>query len=275
MTKKFRPITPSLRYVILPSTDELSPIKKGPHKSLTSPKVRISGRNNQGRITCRHRGGGHKRKFRTIDFRREKLNVEAKVASIEYDPNRTSHIALLHYIDGEKRYILAAQGMKVGDKVATTSGAPFNIGNCMKLKHMPLGSFIHNVELYPGRGGALVRSAGLSAQLLARSEGMATIKMPSGEIRLVQEECFATLGAVSNPEHNLRVDGKAGRTRWKGIRPTVRGVAMNPVDHPMGGGEGRGKGNLPQSPWAMYAKGFRTRSKKKSNKMIIKSRRVE
>lgn len=275
MTKKFRPLTPSLRRLVLPSTDELCPIKKGPHKALTSPKVKINGRNNDGHITCRHRGGGHKRKFRTIDFRRDKLDVEAKVASIEYDPNRSAHIALIHYLDGEKRYILAAQGLKVGDKVATTTGAPFNIGNCMKLKHMPLGSFVHNVEINPGRGGALVRSAGLSAQLLARSEGMATIKMPSGEIRLVKEECYATLGAVSNPEHNLRVEGKAGRSRWKGIRPTVRGIVMNPVDHPMGGGEGKGKGNHPQSPWAMYAKGFRTRAKKKSNKMIIKSRRVK
>jgi large subunit ribosomal protein L2 len=273
MTKKFRPITPSLRKLILPSMDELCPIKKGPHKSLTKAKVKINGRNNQGLITCRHRGGGHKRQFRVIDFRRDKLNIEAKVASIEYDPNRSAHIALLHYVDGEKRYIIAAQGLKVGDKVATTSGAPFNIGNYMKLKHMPLGSFVHNVEINPGRGGSLVRSAGLTAQLLARSEGKATIKMPSGEIRLVSEECFATLGSVSNPEHNLRIDGKAGRSRWRGIRPTVRGVAMNPVDHPHGGGEGRSKGNHPQSPWAMYAKGFRTRSKKKSKKMIVKSRR--
>lgn len=274
MTKKFRPITPSLRYVVLPTRD-LCPIKKGPEKSLTSPKVRVNGRNAHGHITCRHKGGGHKRTYRIIDFRRDKLNIEARVASIEYDPNRSAHIALLHYVDGEKRYILAPHGLKVGDKIATTAGAPFNIGNCMKLKHMPLGSFIHNIEMNPGRGGVLVRSAGLSAQLLARSDGSATIKMPSGEIRLVQEECYATLGVVSNPEHNLRVDGKAGRSRWKGIRPTVRGVAMNPVDHPMGGGEGRGKGNHPQSPWAMYAKGFRTRSKKKNSKMIIKSRRVK
>lgn len=273
MTKKFRPITPSLRKLVLPSSDELCPIKKGPLKALSKAKVKINGRNNEGKITCRHRGGGHKRKFRIIDFLRDKQNVEAKVASIEYDPNRSAHIALLHYVDGEKRYILAAQGLKVGDKISTTDGAPFNIGNCMKLKYMPLGSFVHNVELYPGRGGTMVRSAGLSAQLLARSEGLATIKMPSGEIRLVNEECHATLGAVSNPEHNLRRDGKAGRARWRGIRPTVRGVAMNPVDHPHGGGEGRGKGNHPQSPWSMYAKGFRTRPKSKINKMIVKSRR--
>ncbi|NGX63086.1 MAG: 50S ribosomal protein L2 [Candidatus Anoxychlamydiales bacterium] len=240
---------------------------------MTKSKKRTNGRNNLGRITCRHRGGGHKRKLRQIDFRREKIDVNAKVASIEYDPNRTAHIALLHYVDGVKRYILAPQGIKVGDIVATTKGAPFKVGNCMKLKYMPLGSFVHNIEIKPDRGAVLVRSAGLSAQLLARSEGFATIKMPSGEVRLVREECFATLGSVSNPEHNLRVDAKAGRTRWRGIRPTVRGTAMNPVDHPHGGGEGKSKGNHPQSPWAGYAKGFRTRAKKKTNKMIIKSRR--
>ena len=272
MTKKFQPRTPSLRKLVLPSTDELCPLKKGSHKFLTKSKKRINGRNNQGHITCRHRGGGHKRKFRSIDFRRDKMNVEAKVASIEYDPNRSAHIALLHYMDGEKRYILAPQGIKVGDKIATTTGAPFKIGNCMKLKYMPLGSFIHNVEINPNRGGVLVRSAGLSAQLLARNDGYATIKMPSGEVRLVKEECSATLGSVSNPEHNLRVDAKAGRTRWRGIRPTVRGTAMNPVDHPHGGGEGKSKGNHPQSPWSSYTKGFRTRSKKKNTKMIIKKR---
>jgi len=273
MTKKFRPITPSLRKLVLPGMEELCPVKKGPHKPLTKPKKRTNGRNNHGHITCRHRGGGHKRRLREIDFLRDKSNVDAKIASIEYDPNRSAHIALLHYLDGEKRYIIAPQGVKVGDRVATTKGAPFKIGNCMKLKYMPLGSFIHNVEIKPGRGAVLVRSAGLSAQLLARSEGLVTLKMPSGEVRLIKEECKATLGAVSNPEHNLRVDAKAGRTRWRGIRPTVRGTAMNPVDHPHGGGEGRSKGNHPQSPWAGYAKGFRTRAKKKNNKMIVKSRR--
>ena len=273
MTKKFRPITPSLRKLVLPSTDELCPIKKGPEKSLTRSKRRTNGRNNLGRITCRHRGGGHKRKFRAIDFRRDKMDIEARIASIEYDPNRTAHIALLHYLDGEKRYILAPQGVKVGDKVATTKGGPFKAGYCMQLKYMPLGSFIHNIELTPGRGAVLVRSAGLSAQLLAKSDGLATIKMPSGEVRLIKDVCFATIGSVSNPEHNLRVDAKAGRTRWKGIRPTVRGTAMNPVDHPHGGGEGKSKGNHPQSPWASFTKGFRTRSKKKKTNMIVKSRR--
>jgi large subunit ribosomal protein L2 len=273
MTKKFKPITPSLRKLVLPSTEELNPISKKSNKALTKPKNRICGRNNKGRITCRHRGGGHKRKYRLIDFKRDKMNVEAKVASIEYDPNRSAHIALLHYKDGEKRYIIAPQNVKVGDILATTKGAPFKPGNCMELKYMPLGSFIHNIELHPKRGAVLVRSAGLSAQLLARSEGLATIKMPSGEIRVIKENCMATLGAISNSEHNLKVDAKAGRTRWRGIRPTVRGTAMNPVDHPHGGGEGKSKGNQPQSPTSVYAKGFRTRAKKKSNKMIIKSRR--
>ncbi|NGX57070.1 MAG: 50S ribosomal protein L2 [Candidatus Anoxychlamydiales bacterium] len=273
MTKKFRPITPSLRKLVMPSFDELNPIKKRPEKNLTQKKSRINGRNNHGRITCRHRGGGHKRKFRLIDFRRDKDDILAKVASIEYDPNRTAHIALLHYTDGEKSYIIAPQGLKVGDNVGTTKGAPFKVGYCMKLKYMPLGSVIHNIELYPGRGATLVRSAGLSAQLLAKSANHVTIKMPSGEVRLIKEECKATLGSISNSEHNLRVDGKAGRTRWKGIRPTVRGVAMNPVDHPHGGGEGKSKGNHPQSPWAGFAKGFKTKKNKKKNKMIIKSRR--
>ena len=176
------------------------------------------------------------------------------VASIEYDPNRTAYIALLNYADGEKRYILAPQGLKVGDVVATDDGATFNVGCCMRIKSMPLGSVIHNIELYPGRGGQLVRSAGLSAQLMARSGGYVTLKMPSGEVRMVNEDCRATFGAVSNPERNLRVEGKAGRTRWKGIRPTVRGTAMNPVDHPHGGGEGKHNGYLPQTPWAMYTK---------------------
>jgi large subunit ribosomal protein L2 len=272
MTKQFRPITPSLRTLVLPSTDELSPRRK-PEKSLLMIRKRMSGRNHHGHITCRHKGGGHKKKFRMIDFKRDKENIIAHVAAIEYDPNRSAHIALLHYADGEKRYILAPQGLKVGDKVATSDKPPFKVGYCMKIKDMPIGSSIHNIELFPGRGGKLVRSAGLFAQLVARSEGYATIRMPSGEVRLINEKCKATFGAVSNAEHNLRVEGKAGRRRWMGIRPTVRGVAMNPVDHPHGGGEGRSKGNLPQTPWAQYTKGLRTRSKKKSTRMIIKSRR--
>ncbi|MBI3900873.1 MAG: 50S ribosomal protein L2 [Chlamydiia bacterium] len=273
MPKTFRPITPSQRKLVLPVLTELSPGEKPAPKSLFLPKRRKNGRNHHGHITVRHMGGGHKKKFRIIDFRRDKENIPAKIASVEYDPNRSALIALLYYKDGEKRYILAPQGIKVGDWVSTSDEPPFNIGCCMRLKFIPLGSVIHNVELYPDRGAKLVRSAGLSAQLVARANGYATIKMPSGEMRLVREECRATLGAVSNAEHNLRVVGKAGRSRWLGIRPTVRGTAMNPVDHPMGGGEGRGKGNHPQSPWAQFAKGFRTRSPKKTRKWIVKERR--
>lgn len=270
--KKFRPITPGQRQLILPSFDALTPKKKR-EKKLTSAKKSSGGRNQQGRVTCRHRGSGHKRALRKIDFRRDKEQVEAKVASIEYDPNRTAFIALLHYLDGEKRYILAPQGLKVGDRVATKDEPPYKTGYCMRLKFMPLGSVIHNIELRPGEGGKLVRSAGLSAQLMARSGGYATVKMPSGEVRLINEKCRATFGAVSNPENSLRMDGKAGRKRWKGFRPTVRGVAMNPIDHPHGGGEGKGKGNQPQSPTGIYAKGQRTRSIKKDNKYIVKPRK--
>lgn len=226
-----------------------------------------------GRITCRHKGGGHKQKYRIIDFKRDKENIPARVASIEYDPNRSAYIALLNYADGEKRYILAPNGLEVGAMVQTSDKPPFKVGCCMKLKHMPLGSVVHNIEMIPGRGGKMVRSAGLSCQLMARSGGHATLRMPSGEVRMVPEDCKATFGSVSNAEHNLRVEGKAGRNRWKGIRPTVRGVAMNPVDHPHGGGEGKSKGNIPQSPWGVFAKGFRTRSIKKSNKLIVKDRR--
>lgn len=280
MAKKFRPITPSMRQLVLPSKDELTKVSKSggraqakPLKKLLRSKKSTGGRNNMGHITCRHRGGGHKRHYRVIDFKRDKENIPAKIASIEYDPNRSAHIALLHYADGEKRYILAPKGLKAGDMVSSGENADYKVGCSKKLKLMPLGSTVHSIELYPGRGGKLVRSAGLSAQLMARSDGYATLKMPSGEVRLVSEECAATYGVVSNSEHNLRVDGKAGRVRWKGIRPTVRGTAMNPVDHPHGGGEGRHNGYIPQTPWAMQTKGLRTRSKKKSSKLIIKDRR--
>ena len=273
MPKTFRPITPGQRKLVLPVLLELDPSDKAAPKALLQAKKRMSGRNHHGHITVRHKGGAHKRMFRVIDFKRDKENIPAKVASVEYDPNRSALIALLFYRDGEKRYILAPQGIKVGDMVSTSDEPPFQIGSCMKLKFMPLGSVIHNVELYPGRGAKLVRSAGLSAQLLARSNGYATVRMPSGEMRLINENCRATFGAVSNAEHNLRVIGKAGRSRWMGIRPTVRGVHMNPVDHPHGGGEGRGKGNHPQSPWGQFAKGYRTRSPKKSRKWVVKERR--
>ncbi len=268
-----------MRQLILPINEELTRAKEGgravvkPTKSLLLPKKRTNGRNNNGHITCRHKGGGHKRKFRIIDFKRDKENIQARVASIEYDPNRSAYIALLNYADGEKRYIIAPHGLKKGDVVQTSEEPPFNVGCCMKLKSMPIGSIVHNMEMVPGKGGKIVRSAGLSAQLMARSGGYATLRMPSGETRLINEECRATFGVVSNSEHNLRVEGKAGRQRWKGIRPTVRGTAMNPVDHPHGGGEGKHKGNIPQTPWALYTRGLRTRSQKKSNKFIVKDRR--
>ncbi len=277
LVKKFRPKTPGTRQLVLPTHEALTRVAPGkratvkPTKSLTSGKRRTGGRNNLGRITCRHRGGGHKRRYRIVDFKREKENIPAKVASIEYDPNRSAYIALLHYRDGEKRYIIAPEGLKVGAIVQTSEEPPFKVGCCMKLKDMPLGSTIHAIETRPERGAKLVRSAGLSAQLMARSAGYATIKLPSGEMRLINENCRATFGVVSNSAHNQRVEGKAGRNRWKGIRPTVRGTAMNPVDHPHGGGEGRSNGNIPQTPWAMFTKGLRTRRKK--NKYVVKDRR--
>ena len=278
MVKKYRPITPSLRKLVLPSNNELTRVGKTratvkPHKSLLVGKRRTNGRNHHGHITCRHKGGGAKQFYRLIDFKRDKDEIEAKVASIEYDPNRSAHIALLNYVDGEKRYILAPEGLQVGTMVLSGENAPFKTGCSMPLKNMPLGSVIHNIEMYPGRGGKLVRSAGLSAQLLAKSNGYATLKMPSGEVRLIKDTCKATFGSLSNAEYALRVEGKAGRKRWLGIRPTVRGTAMNPVDHPHGGGEGKHNGYIPQTPWGLQTKGFRTRSKKKTNKWIVKDRR--
>ena len=279
MLKKYRPITPGTRQLVLPMNEELTRANDqtratvAPTKSLLLPKKRTCGRNNNGHITCRHKGGGHKRQFRIIDFKRDKIDIPAKVASIEYDPNRSSYIALLNYADGEKRYIIATASLKQGDLVQTSDEPPFSNGTCMKLKFMPLGSTICCLEMVPGKGAKLVRSAGLSAQLMARSGGYATIRMPSGEVRNINENCRATFGTVSNSEHNLRVEGKAGRMRWKGIRPTVRGTAMNPVDHPHGGGEGKHKGNIPQTPWALYTRGLRTRSQKKSTKFIVKDRR--
>ncbi len=279
MLKKFRPITPGTRQLVLQKhelltkKDESSKAKVKPHKALLVTKKRNGGRNNHGHITCRHKGGGHKRKIRIIDFKRDKENIPAKVATIEYDPNRSAYIALLNYADGEKRYIIAPRGLKEGATVQTGSEPPFSIGSCMRLKDMPEGSVICCIEMQPGRGAKIVRSAGLSAQLMGRSDGYATVRLPSGEMRQFNENCKAVFGEVSNSEHNSIVLGKAGRKRWKGIRPTVRGVAMNPIDHPHGGGEGRGKGNIPQTPWAQFTRGLRTRSKKKSNKYIVKDRR--
>lgn len=279
MLRKYKPVTPSRRQLVLPINEKLTRAegkKKAtvePEKSLLLTKKRTNGRNNLGRITCRHKGGGHKRKYRIIDFKRDKENIPAKVSSIEYDPNRSAYIALLNYVDGEKRYIVAPEGLKAGDTVQTSDQPPFHVGCCMRLKFMPVGSTVHNIEMYPGKGGVLVRSAGLSAQLMARSGGYATLRMPSGEVRMINEDCKATFGVVSNSEHSLRVEGKAGRNRWKGIRPTVRGTVMNPVDHPHGGGEGKSKGNIPQTPWAQFTRGLRTRHQKKSTKFIVKDRR--
>lgn len=270
--RKLKPVTPGTRFLSYSSFNEIT--KVAPEKSLLAPISKSGGRNNNGRITTRFRGGGHKRKYRVIDFKREKFGIEAKVASIEYDPNRTSRIALLHYVDGEKRYILAPDGLKVGDKLMSGPNSEIKIGNALKIKDLPLGSFIHNVELKPGKGGQLGRSAGSSIQLMAKEGQNATLKMPSGEIRLVSVECMATYGVVGNHEHENISLGKAGRKRWLGKRPHVRGVAMNPVDHPMGGGEGKTSGGgHPVSPWGQKAKGLKTRKRKNpSNKYIVKRR---
>ncbi|OGU51693.1 MAG: 50S ribosomal protein L2 [Ignavibacteria bacterium GWC2_35_8] len=269
---KLRPVTPGTRFRSNSSFEEIT--KDSPEKSLTVAIKKSGGRNNLGRVTSRHRGGGHKRRYRVIDFRREKFGIPAKVFSIEYDPNRTSRIALLHYADGEKRYILAPEGLKVGATITAGTGSEIIVGNALLLKEMPLGSFVHNVELKPGKGGQLGRSAGSSLQLLAKEGNFAQLKMPSGEIRKVNLECMATYGIVGNAEQENISLGKAGRSRWLGIRPHVRGVAMNPVDHPMGGGEGKTSGGgHPVSPWGQKAKGLKTRkNKKESNKFIIKRR---
>lgn len=271
--KKFKPVTPGTRFRSNSTFEEVT--KSKPEKSLTTPLKKSGGRNNKGRITSFHRGGGHKRKYRIIDFKRDKTGVPAKVFSIEYDPNRSARIALLHYADGDKRYILAPNGIKVGDKVLSGPGSEIAIGNSLPLSDMPLGSFIHNVELKPGKGGQLGRSAGVAIQLMAKEGNYAQLKMPSGEVRMVRVECMATYGEVGNTDHENISLGKAGRSRWLGRRPNVRGVAMNPVDHPMGGGEGKSSGGgHPVSPWGQKAKGLKTRKKRKeSNRFIIKRRK--
>ena len=271
--KKLKPTTPGSRFRSNYTFGEVTKTK--PEKSLTVSLKKSGGRNNQGRITARHIGGGHKRKYRIIDFKRNKFGVPAKVFSIEYDPNRSARIALLHYVDGEKRYILAPNGLKVGDKVSSGSGSEIAVGNALPLNEMPLGSFVHNVELKPGKGGQLGRSAGTSLQLMAKEGDYVQLKMPSGEIRMIRKECMATYGEVGNAEKENISLGKAGRNRWLGKRPHVRGVAMNPVDHPMGGGEGKSSGGgHPVSPWGQKAKGLKTRKQKKeSNRFIIKRRK--
>jgi len=270
--KRFRPTTPTLRYKTVASFKEIT--KKTPEKSLLEPIRKKGGRNNQGRVTIRHRGGGHKRMYRIIDFRRDKRGIPAKVASIEYDPNRSARIALLHYSDGEKRYILAPDKLNVGDRVMAGEAAEIKPGNALPLKKIPLGMTIHNIELRRGAGGKLVRSAGNGAQLMAREGKHAHVRLPSGEVRLVDAECYATLGQVGNLEHEGIKLGKAGRKRWLGRRPRTRGVAMNPVDHPMGGGEAKSSGGRhPCSPWGQPAKGGKTRKKKQSDKLIVTSRK--
>ncbi|MDK2886783.1 MAG: large subunit ribosomal protein [Thermosipho sp. (in: thermotogales)] len=269
--KRFKPTSPGRRQMIIPDFSEIT--KREPEKSLTVPLKKTGGRNNYGRITVRFRGGGHKRRYRIIDFKRDKIDVPAKVVSIEYDPNRTARIALLVYADGEKRYILAPQGLKVGDVVQSGPNAEIKPGNALPLENIPVGTIIHNVEFIPGKGGQIARTAGSSCQLMAKEGNYALLRMPSGELRKVPVKCYATVGVVGNEDHKNEVDGKAGRVRWKGRKPHVRGVAMNPVDHPHGGGEGRGKGHHPQSPWGQLAKGYKTRrGKRASDKLIVRRR---
>lgn len=271
--RKLKPNTPGTRFMSIATFDEIT--KSTPEKSLTVAKRKSGGRNNEGKLTARHIGGGHRQRYRIIDFKRDKNGIPAKVFSIEYDPNRTCRIALLHYADGEKRYILAPELLKVGDTVTSGTGSEIKVGNALKLKELPVGSFVHNVEMKPGKGGQLGRSAGCSLQLMAKEGAYAQLKMPSGEVRLINLECMATYGVIGNAEHENLSLGKAGRTRWMGRRSKVRGVAMNPVDHPMGGGEGKTSGGgHPVSPWGQPAKGFKTRKKKNpSNKFIIKRRK--
>ena len=270
--KAHKPYTPSRRHMVL--SDFADVTKSKPERSLVKGKKSMAGRNSAGRISVRHKGGGHKRRYRLIDFKREKYGIPAKVAAIEYDPNRSARIALLHYADGEKRYIVAPAGLAVGSSIMSGPDAEPSVGNALPLSNIPVGTSVHNIELIAGRGAQLVRSAGTSAQLMSREDEFAHIKMPSGEIRLIRTNCYATIGRVGNVDHNNIVMGKAGRKRWLGVRPTVRGVAMNPVDHPMGGGEGRTSGGgHPQSPWGLLAKGKRTRDKHKAtNKYIVERR---
>jgi large subunit ribosomal protein L2 len=270
--RKFNPVTPGQRNKILSTFEEITTDR--PEKSLLAPIKKSGGRNNTGKMTMRYRGGGHKRRYRIIDFKRDRHNDAAEVMTIEYDPNRSARIALIQFKDGEKRYIIAPNGLEVGQKVQSGKGVSPEVGNAMYLSEIPLGTLIHNIELRPGRGGQIARSAGSYAQLNARDGKYAIIKMPSGETRMILITCMATIGSVGNSEHSLVRGGKAGRTRWLGRRPRVRGVAMNPVDHPMGGGEGRSSGGHPRSRKGLPAKGYKTRSRKKaSNKHIIERRK--
>ncbi|MCP4715583.1 MAG: 50S ribosomal protein L2 [Deltaproteobacteria bacterium] len=269
--KAFKPTSPGRRFQTVSDFAEIT--KSTPEKSLLKPLRKSGGRNNNGRVTARHIGGGHKRQYRIIDFKRSKRDIPANVVSVEYDPNRTSNIALLQYADGEKRYILAPQDIKVGDQIVAGENADIQIGNALPIRKIPIGTHVHNVEMKVGKGGQLIRSAGSSAQLAAKENDYAHIKMPSGELRLVHVECYATIGQVGNSDHKNISIGKAGRTRWLGRRPKVRGVAMNPVDHPMGGGEGRSSGGRhPCTPWGKPTKGYRTRKNKSTDKFIVRRR---
>ncbi|MBK6506804.1 MAG: 50S ribosomal protein L2 [Ignavibacteria bacterium] len=270
--RKLKPVTPSTRYYSISSFEEIT--KSTPEKSLLAPLKKSGGRNNLGRITTRFRGGGHKRRYRIIDFKRN-AQGEATVIAVEYDPNRTARIALIQYADGIKNYIVAPDGIKVGEKIESSNEADLKTGNTLELSAIPVGTFVHNVELKPGKGAQIARSAGTSAQLVAKDARYSQVKLPSGEVRMILNKCKATIGIVSNPDHENISIGKAGRNRWLGKRPHVRGVAMNPVDHPMGGGEGKTSGGgHPVSPWGLPAKGYKTRKKKNiSNKFIVKKRK--
>jgi len=271
--RQLKPTTPGSRFASRSDFDAIT--KKTPEKRLITELRKSGGRNNNGRITVRHRGGGHRRRYRIIDFKRDKFDMSAKIVGIEYDPNRSANIALLQYLDGEKRYILAPYGLRVEDEVISGEEVPLRIGNALPLKNIATGMVVHNVELVPGRGGQMVRSAGSSAQVMAHDGGFTSLKLPSGEIRRVSSDCRATIGEVGNRAHEQIQSGKAGRSRWLGRRPRVRGVAMNPVDHPMGGGEGKSSGGRhPVTPWGKPTKGYKTRKKnKKSNEFIVKRRK--
>lgn len=270
--KKLKPVTAGTRHRLAPSFDDITASK--PEKSLVTTVKKSGGRNSNGRLTMRYIGGGHKQKLRTIDFKRDKEGVPAVVKSIEYDPTRSARIALLYYVDGAKAYIIAPEGLKVGQELVSGADVAPEVGNALPLSKIPLGTIVHNVEIKPGKGGAIARSAGSFVQLLARENGLATLKMPSGEMRNVLDRCMATVGATSNADHMNESVGKAGRSRWRGIRPRTRGVAMNPVDHPMGGGEGRASGGHPRSRKGLYTKGKKTRHPKKySDRLIIAKRK--
>ncbi|MCW5714008.1 MAG: 50S ribosomal protein L2 [Bauldia sp.] len=271
--KTYKPTTPSQRQLVTVSREGLH--KGGPVKTLTVGKTGTGGRNNHGRLTARRRGGGHKRTYRIVDFKRQKLDMVAVVERLEYDPNRSSFIALVKYEDGQLAYIVAPQRLAIGDKIVSAKSADVKVGNAMPLAAMPVGTIVHNIELKPGKGAQLARAAGAYAQYVGRDQGNAILKMNSGEQRLVNQNCFATVGAVSNPDHSNRVIGKAGRQRWLGWRPSVRGVAMNPVDHPHGGGEGKTSGGRhPVTPWGKPTKGKKTRSNKSTDKLIVRSRHI-